>query len=71
MIQKLWPIRKCKKSLPKEIGKERPCLNYHIGQCCAPCNNKITQQDYNKMINRAIYKWKTRNYYKENRKRNV
>ncbi len=50
MIQKLWPIRKCKKSLPKEIGKERPCLNYHIGQCCAPCNNKITQQDYNKMI---------------------
>ena len=50
MIQKLCPIRKCKKSLPKEIGKERPCLNYHIGQCCAPCNNKITQQDYNKMI---------------------
>ncbi len=50
MIQKLWPIRKCKKSLPKEIGKERSCLNYHIGQCCAPCNNKITQQDYNKMI---------------------
>ena len=49
-IQKLWPIRKCKKSLPKEIGKERPCLNYHIGQCYAPCNNKITQQEYNKMI---------------------
>ncbi|NDO45868.1 excinuclease ABC subunit UvrC [Clostridium sp. MD294] len=49
-IQKLWPIRKCKKNLPKDIAKERPCLNYHIGQCCAPCDNKITQQEYQKMI---------------------
>lgn len=49
-IQKLWPIRKCKKNLPKDIGKERPCLNYHIGQCCAPCDNKITQQEYHNMI---------------------
>lgn len=49
-IQKIWPVRKCKKNLPKDIGKERPCLNYHIGQCCAPCNNQITQENYQQMI---------------------
>lgn len=50
VINKLWCVRKCKKILPRDIGKERPCLNYHIGQCCAPCDNQITQQEYQKMI---------------------
>lgn len=46
ILQKLFPIRKCKKNLPKETGKERPCLNYHIGQCMAPCNALITKEAY-------------------------
>ena len=52
-IHKLWPIRKCKRNLPKDIGKERPCLHYHIGQCSAPCDGKISQQQYQKMIEQA------------------
>ena len=52
-IHKLWPIRKCKRNLPKDIGKDRPCLHYHIGQCSAPCDGKISQQQYQKMIEQA------------------
>ncbi len=52
-IHKLWPIRKCHKNLPKDIGKERPCLNYHIGQCCAPCDNQVTKEEYQHMIAEA------------------
>ena len=52
-IHKLWPIRKCKRNLPKDIGKERPCLHYHIGQCSAPCDGKISQQEYQNMIDEA------------------
>lgn len=53
-IHKIWPIRKCKKNLPKEIGRERPCLNYHIGQCSAPCDNVISKEEYQKLIEEAI-----------------
>ncbi len=49
-IHKLWPIRKCHKNLPRDMGKERPCLNYHIGQCCAPCDNRVTKEEYQNMI---------------------
>ncbi|MCI8628979.1 MAG: excinuclease ABC subunit UvrC [Firmicutes bacterium] len=52
-IHKIWSIRKCKKILPRDIGKERPCLNYHIGQCCAPCDNQISKHDYQNMITEA------------------
>ena len=45
-IHKLFPIRKCKKRFPRDLGKERPCLNYHIGQCMAPCNNGISEEAY-------------------------
>ena len=54
LINKLFPIRKCRKSLPKEIGKERPCLNYHIGQCTAPCDNLISKEEYNKIVDEVL-----------------
>lgn len=54
LINKLFPIRKCRKSLPKEIGKERPCLNYHIGQCLAPCDNLISKEEYGKIVDEVI-----------------
>ena len=37
LIHKLYHVRSCNRSLPRDIGKERPCLNYHIKQCDAPC----------------------------------
>ena len=53
-LHKLFPIRKCKKNLPKEIGKERPCLNYHIGQCLAPCSGAISAEEYRAYIKDAM-----------------
>ncbi len=53
-LHTLYPIRKCRKNLPKEIGKERPCLNYHMGQCSAPCDGKISQEEYNSFIENAL-----------------
>ncbi len=53
-IHKLFPIRKCKKVFPRDIGKERPCLNYHIGQCKAPCDGLISKEEYRKYIDEAI-----------------
>ena len=41
LIRKLYHIRSCNRNLPKDIGKDRPCLNYHIKQCKAPCQGYI------------------------------
>lgn len=54
LINKLFPIRKCRKSLPRDIGKERPCLNYHIGQCTAPCDRLIDKEEYRKIVDEVI-----------------
>lgn len=54
MINKMWPLRKCRKVLPRDIGKERPCLNYHIGQCCAPCQGNVKKEDYAVYVNEAL-----------------
>lgn len=54
IIHKLFPIRKCRKSLPKEIGRERPCLNHHIGQCLAPCDGLVSAEEYHKVVDEAI-----------------
>ena len=53
-LHKMWPIRKCKKVFPRDLGKERPCLNYHIGQCSAPCDGLISREEYRKVIDEAI-----------------
>ena len=39
LINRLYKLRTCSRVLPRDIGLERPCLNYHIGQCMAPCRN--------------------------------
>lgn len=54
LIRKLYQIRSCNRNLPKDIGKERPCLNYHIKQCKAPCQEYISEEEYGKSIDEAI-----------------
>lgn len=54
LIRKLYHIRSCNRSLPKDIGKERPCLNYHIHQCQAPCQGYIPQEEYRKSIDEVV-----------------
>lgn len=53
-LHKLFPIRKCKKVFPRDIGKERPCLNHHIGQCVAPCSGQISQEEYQAYVKDAM-----------------
>lgn len=53
MLRQLYPIRNCKLILRQENiknGHYRPCLEYHIGNCKAPCDGSISEDDYNEMI---------------------
>lgn len=50
LIRKLYHVRTCNRNLPKDIGKERPCLYYHIKQCKAPCQGYISQEEYRAQI---------------------
>ena len=54
LIHKLYRIRTCRRSLPRDIGKERPCLNYHIHQCSAPCQGYISKEEYWENVNEAL-----------------
>lgn len=49
-ITDIFPLKRCRKILPRDIGKERPCLNYHIGKCMGPCCGDVKSSDYRKMI---------------------
>jgi len=50
LIRDVWPLRTCSRKLPRDIGKERPCLNHHIGKCKAPCAGLINEADYKKAV---------------------
>lgn len=54
LLCKLYKIRTCNRSLPKDICKERPCLNYHIKQCSAPCQGYISEERYKESIKKVI-----------------
>ncbi|SCW66314.1 Excinuclease ABC subunit C [Ruminococcaceae bacterium YRB3002] len=53
-IENLFPLKRCHKVFPRDIGKDRPCLNYHIGKCMAPCQGEVSAADYRRMINRIL-----------------
>lgn len=54
LIHKLYRIRTCSRVLPRDQGKERPCLNYHIKQCSAPCQGYITREEYWESFRKAL-----------------
>lgn len=54
LLNKLYSLRTCNRSLPRDIGIERPCLNYHIKQCMAPCQGYITKEQYREQVNQAL-----------------
>lgn len=54
LLHKLYHIRSCNRSLPRDTGKERPCLNYHIKQCDAPCQGYISQEEYGKAVAEVV-----------------
>lgn len=54
LINKLYHLRTCNRRLPQDIGKDRPCLYYQIGQCKAPCDGRISQEDYGRQVQAAL-----------------
>lgn len=54
LINKLYTLRTCSKSLPKECGNARPCLNYHMKQCLAPCQGTVSKERYREQIDKAL-----------------
>jgi len=54
LLNKLFMLRTCNKTLPRDIGKERPCLNHHIHQCNAPCQGYISAEAYREKVNQAL-----------------
>ena len=54
LINKIYRLRTCNKNLPKDIGKDRPCLKYHIHMCDAPCQGYISREDYGKRVSEAL-----------------
>ena len=54
MVRKLYHLRSCSRNLPRDIGKERPCLYYHIKQCDAPCQGYISSEQYRESIDEVV-----------------
>lgn len=54
LINKIYQLRTCSRNLPRDIGKERPCLNYHIHQCMGPCQNYISREGYRERVDAAL-----------------
>lgn len=54
LLNKLYRLRTCNRRLPEDTGKDRPCLNYHIGQCMAPCQGYVDRETYRKQVDRAL-----------------
>lgn len=52
--KKIYKLPTCNKSFPRDIGKGRPCLNYHLGLCCAPCSGKISLGKYLENVDGAL-----------------
>ncbi len=54
LLNKLFQLRTCNRSLPRDIGNDRPCLNYHIKQCLAPCQGYVSKEEYRKQVAGAL-----------------
>ncbi len=51
---KIFKLPTCNRRFPEDFGKARPCLNYHIKQCTAPCTGKVRFKDYNENVEQAL-----------------
>jgi len=54
LINRLYQLRTCNRVLPRDIGNDRPCLNYHIHQCLAPCQGYVSKEEYQKQVDEAL-----------------
>ncbi len=54
LLNKLFHLRNCRKVLPRDVGKERPCLYHQMGQCPAPCQGSVDREEYRENFQKAI-----------------
>ncbi|MDE7252336.1 MAG: excinuclease ABC subunit UvrC [Acetatifactor sp.] len=54
LLNKLYQLRTCNRVLPRDIGLDRPCLNYHIKQCLAPCQGYLSKEEYREQVDGAL-----------------
>ena len=54
LMNKLYQLKTCNRRLPRDIGLERPCLNYHIKQCSAPCQGYVSREQYREQVGKAL-----------------
>ncbi len=54
LLNRTYGLRTCRRSLPRDIGRERPCLNYHIGKCSGACQGYVSEEEYGNAVSRAV-----------------
>lgn len=54
LLNKLYQLRTCNRVLPRDVGLDRPCLNYHIKQCLAPCQGYVSKEEYREQVEGAL-----------------
>ncbi len=54
LINRMYGLRSCNRTLPRDCGKDRPCLNYHMERCCGPCTGQVSREAYRERIDRAL-----------------
>lgn len=54
LLNRMYGLRDCNRALPRDFGKERPCLNYHMERCCGPCTGNVSVEEYRKRVDMAL-----------------
>jgi excinuclease ABC subunit C len=54
LINRMYGLRDCNRVLPRDFGKDRPCLNFHMNRCCGPCTGQIPEEEYRRRIDMAL-----------------
>ena len=55
LVRKLYMVRSCSRTLPRDCKKDRPCLYYHMKQCTAPCQGNVSEEEYKKNIAQVLH----------------
>ena len=55
LVRKIYMVRSCNRNLPRDCGKDRPCLYYHMKQCMAPCQGNVSEEAYKQNIGQVLH----------------
>ena len=53
-VNRIFQLPTCNRVFPRDVGRDRPCLNFYIKQCCATCSARISQEEYNERLGQAL-----------------